>query len=139
MKLTAKQQLFCQEIALNNKSQVDAYRTAYNTSKMKDKTVNEKASIEANKGNVRARIDELRATVERKLIDEIVYTKQDSFKKFQELQELALVPRGDNGNLDLNNALKAEKHKGELMGLYSQEVDIDLGQRGISVKIITNG
>ena len=58
--LTAKQEKFAQAIALEDMNQADAYRSAYNTSKMSDETIWVKASNLANQDKVRARIDELR-------------------------------------------------------------------------------
>lgn len=49
------------------------------------------------------------------------YTIDDAFKNFEEIRKLALVPHGDNGKLDLTNAIKAEENKSKLKGLY--EVD----------------
>jgi len=60
--LTIKQEAFCQAyIRLGDKSA--AYREAYNTSKMKDSTVNSKACLLSEKGNVGARIKELQSKV----------------------------------------------------------------------------
>ena len=57
--LTPKQELFVQNI-IQGMSQADAYRSAYDASKMTDKTVHEKASLLAGQDKVRARIKELR-------------------------------------------------------------------------------
>ena len=57
--LTPKQELFVQKI-IQGMSQADAYRSAYDASKMTDKTVHEKASLLAGQDKVRARIKELR-------------------------------------------------------------------------------
>ena len=59
-KLTAKQEKFAQAIALDNMSQADAYRAAYDTGKMSEKSIWERASVEANKIKVATRINELR-------------------------------------------------------------------------------
>lgn len=61
--LTDKQEKFAQSVALEGMCLSDAYRSAYDTSRMKDKTINEKASRLAADGNIRARIDELRASM----------------------------------------------------------------------------
>ena len=61
--LTAKQELFAQSIALEDMNKSDAYRTAYNTNGMSDKTINEKASLLAKQDKIKARIDELRGQV----------------------------------------------------------------------------
>lgn len=57
--LTAKQEKFVQNI-IEGMNQADAYRSAYDASKMTDKTVHEKASLLAGQDKVRARIKELR-------------------------------------------------------------------------------
>ncbi|WP_424493908.1 terminase small subunit [Salinimicrobium sp. GXAS 041] len=57
-KLTKKQEIFAKEyVKLDDASA--AYRIAYSTSRMKDKTVNEKASRLLKEGKVRARVNEL--------------------------------------------------------------------------------
>lgn len=60
--LTLKQEAFCQAyIRSGDKSA--AYREAYNTANMKNETVNSKACILSEKGNVRARTEELQSKV----------------------------------------------------------------------------
>ena len=61
--LTDKQEKFAQAVALEGMSLSDAYRSAYDTSRMKDKTVYEKASRLAADGNIGARIAQLRASI----------------------------------------------------------------------------
>lgn len=57
-KLTIKQEKFCQEyIKSGNASQ--SYRTAYNTAKMKEETVNNSAYKLLQNGDIKARIKEL--------------------------------------------------------------------------------
>jgi len=51
--LTDKQRRFCEEI-MNGCSLSDAYRAAYDTANMSDKTIREKASIERAKDNITA-------------------------------------------------------------------------------------
>lgn len=58
--LTAKQDKFAHSVALEGMTLSDAYRAAYDTSKMTDKTVNEKASVLAAQDKISARITELR-------------------------------------------------------------------------------
>lgn len=57
--LTPKQERFVQNI-IEGMTQADAYREAYSTSKMTDKTVWEKASRLMSDDKVRARLQELR-------------------------------------------------------------------------------
>lgn len=65
VKLTAKQEAFCQGIA-DGLGQADAYRAAYNAEGMKDNTIYPHASRLMNNDKIRARIAELRETVQEK-------------------------------------------------------------------------
>lgn len=65
--LTEKQEAFAQNIIMGM-SQAEAYRNAYNTKKMSDKTVWENASRLMNNSKVKARVNELRAQVANKAI-----------------------------------------------------------------------
>jgi phage terminase small subunit len=67
MKLTDKQERFCQAIA-DGKTQADAYRAAYNAGGMKPEVVQNKASLLAKKGEVAVRIAGLRKTISEKHI-----------------------------------------------------------------------
>lgn len=60
--LTSKQETFAQNIIMGM-SQAEAYRNAYNTKKMSDKTVWENASRLMNNSKVIARVEELRSQV----------------------------------------------------------------------------
>lgn len=59
-KLTAQQDKFAQAIALEDMNQADAYRSAYNTTRMSDETIWVKACNLAKQDKVRVRIAELR-------------------------------------------------------------------------------
>ena len=61
-KLTNKQEAFVLAL-IEGKSQSDAYRSTYKADRMKDKTVDEKASRLFAEGKVRARFEELQAKV----------------------------------------------------------------------------
>lgn len=66
MTLTAKQEAFCQAI-VKGKDQSDAYRIAYDARNMKPATIASKASILMTNGNIRARIEAIRAPVVQEL------------------------------------------------------------------------
>lgn len=57
-KLTVKEEKFVQEL-FKGETQIEAYKRAYDASKMKDKTIYEKACLLASKDKVRARLREL--------------------------------------------------------------------------------
>ena len=65
VKLTAKQEAFCQGIA-DGLGQADAYRSAYDAEGMKDNTIYPRASELMKNSKVAARIAELRQSVQEK-------------------------------------------------------------------------
>jgi transposase len=84
VKLTAKQEAFCQGIA-DGLGQADAYRMAYDAEGMKDITVYPKASRMMNEGKIRARIDELKSQVAEKQL----WTREMSVKGLMSAYKLA--------------------------------------------------
>ena len=108
-KLTAKQEKFAQAIALEDMTQTDAYRSAYDTSKMADETVYVKASQLASKDNIAVRIAELR----QQAMTPKVMTAQ---KRREKLTELAQ-------DEDPNVAMKAIDLLNKMDGEYIQKVE----------------
>ena len=107
--LTAKQEKFVQNI-IEGMSQADAYRSAYNTDTMSDKTVNEKASLLKDNDKIRARINELR--------EESMSPKVMSAKKRKErLTEII-----NDDDVDINAKLKAIDLLNKMDGEYVQKI-----------------
>lgn len=108
-KLTAKQEKFAQAIALEEMNQADAYRSAYETSRMADETIWVKACELAKKDNVAVRIAELR---ERAMTPKVM-NAQSRREKLTELAESA----------DPNVAMKAIDLLNKMDGEYVQKVE----------------
>lgn len=70
--LTAKQEKFVQELVKNGGNRSAAYRAAYDASKMKEQTINQKASRLLKKDHIRARFDEIQGKVQDKVIEKTV-------------------------------------------------------------------
>lgn len=120
--LTPKQDRFAQAIALEGMNKSDAYRTAYDTSRMTDKTVNEKASILASNDKVRARIKELS--------EQAVSPKIISAQKRKEwLTEVI-----NNPEVDINARLRASDQLNKMEGEYVQKVETEL-KNAVSIHI----
>ena len=111
--LTAKQEKFAQSLVIGEMNQADAYRSAYDTSRMSDKTVHEKASILANNDKVRARILELR----NETVTPKVMSAQKRREKLSDLAENAEDP---------NIAMKAIDLLNKMTGEYVQKVETEL-------------
>lgn len=110
--LTAKQEQFAQAIALENMNRSDAYRAAYDTSRMTDKTVNEKASLLAGQDKIRARISELR----KETITPKVMSAQRRKEKLSEFAD----------DEDPNVAMKAIDLLNKMDGEYVQKVEAEV-------------
>jgi phage terminase small subunit len=108
-KLTAQQEKFAQAIALEDMNQADAYRSAYNTSKMADDTVYVKASELAKNDKVAVRIAELR----QQAMTPKVMTAQRRREKLTELAQ----------DEDPNVAMKAIDLLNKMDGEYVQKVE----------------
>jgi phage terminase small subunit len=111
--LTAKQEQFAQGI-IKGMSQADAYRSAYSTSRMADKTVHENASRLANDSKVKARINELRG----KISTENIMTAQNRLEWLTELVGSEEVSTGDK--------LKAIDIMNKMSGEYVQKVQAEV-------------
>ena len=102
--LTAKQEKFVQNI-IEGMSQADAYRSAYDTSKMTDKTVHEKASLLASQDKVKTRLTELRD----KLANEKIMSAQKRMEWLTELVKSAEASNSDKLKaLDILNKMDGE-------------------------------
>ena len=113
-KLTQKQENFCLAyIETGNAS--EAYRRVYNAEKMKPETVNNKAHVLLKKGEIRARLEELRTPA----TESAQITLSQHLSKLEELRELA-KEEGKYGP-----AIQAEIARGKAAGLYVERSHID--------------
>ena len=81
-------------------------------------------------------INELKPVARKAIEEEFKYTALDSFRKFQEIQELALLPDAKGNYNNLNAAAKCEENKAKLFGAY----EIDNAQKRpdtLSINVVT--
>ncbi|MDR0572203.1 MAG: terminase small subunit [Rickettsiales bacterium] len=116
-KLTLKKEKFCQEYIKNGGNATQAYRDVYNCARMADKTVNENASRLLKDSKVIARLNDLKSNLQKKF----EYAAEQSFKKLESVQQLALSEEYKN----LNAYLKAEDLIQKITGLQKQMGDKD--------------
>ena len=121
--LTAKQEKFVQGI-IDGMSQVDAYRSAYDTSRMSDKTVYEKASRMMSDDKIRARLEELRD----KMITPSIMSAQE---RLEWLTELVINP----GSLT-QDKLRAIDIMNKMTGEYVQRVVADVSYEDSLRKVV---
>ena len=122
--LTAKQELFVNKI-IEGMSQADAYRAAYSTKKMNDKTIHEAASRLASDSKVAARIAELRGQL----------TKASIMTAQQRLEWLTRLI--DSEEEDTNTKLKAVDIMNKMQGEYTQKVEANVtNEVNINVELV---
>lgn len=117
-KLTPKQEKFCQKyIETGNAS--EAYRQSYDCKNMKPESVNRLAKDLLDNIKITSRLNELQN--EHKERHDI--TVDTLLAELEEVRTLALVPKGENGTLQLNVAVNAIMGKAKLLGLDKKVVD----------------
>ena len=75
MALTAKQESFCQLVAIQQYTLTDAYIEAYDTEGMKQDSIYQLSSRLANQVKITSRIEALKATVTEKLVTNVAWDK----------------------------------------------------------------
>ena len=120
--LTPKQEKFVKAIVLDGMNYSDAYRSAYDTKRMTDKSVNEKASLLKDDVKVRARIKELAAEIDSPKIMSVT-------KRAEKLSSFAEAD-------DPNVAMKAIDILNKMTGEYVQKVEADVkGEVNICIEL----
>ena len=126
MKLTAKQEAFCLAyIETNNAS--EAYRQAYNSSKMKPESVNESASRLMADVKITARLEQLRAPVR----DRAQITLESHLERLNHLSLMAEQAE------QYSAAIKAEESRGKVAGLYVEKIDHTTNGKDIAPSFAT--
>ena len=111
--LTAKQEKFVQGI-IEGMSQADAYRSAYDTKRMTDKTVHEKASRMMADDKVRARLTELRE----QMMKPSIMTAQERLEWLTSVVKDEGVKMGDR--------LSASDQMNRMQGEYTTKIEADV-------------
>ena len=111
--LTAKQERFCQAI-IEGMTQADAYRTAYNSKKATDKTVQESASRLMADPKISARVNELRERL----------TSAKIMSARERLEWLTGIIGNEKEKTD--NRLKAVDLMNKMQGEYVQKIDANV-------------
>lgn len=121
--LTPKQEQFVQNM-VKGMSQADAYRAAYSSNKMSDKTIHEAASRLANDSKISARLSELRGQL----------TKETIMSAQRRLEWLTEVI---NGEEDINAKLKALDIMNKMQGEYVQKVEANVtSEVNINIELV---
>ena len=109
-----RKQIFIELVAQGKKPYPAAIEAGY--SEQYSKAFSGKLSEKYKKEN-----EELKPIAQEAIKEEFKYTAIESFKKFMEIQELALMPDAKGNYNNLNAAAKCEELKGRLFGAYEQD------------------
>jgi len=121
--LTIRQEKFCQNLE-SGMTQTGAYRDAYDTGNMTEKSAGERACVLAKNSGIRARREELRAPV----LEKLGYTIE---KHLQELYDLA-KKAAEAGQF--TPAVQAIINRGKCSGFYVEKVDHTSSDSSMSPK-----
>ena len=114
LKLTPKQELFAQTYVKTGNAS-EAYRTAYDTSRYKEKSINEKACVFLKNVKIKSRVKEL----QKELTEKHTITKDKILNRLQEIvyeQEKLGVDK-----IDLTAMNKAIDTVNKMLGYYEAE------------------
>lgn len=118
MDLTVKQENFCQGVA-KGLTYSDAYRQAYNASKMKMETINRKAVELMSNGKVAARVEELKKRALKRYdltVDDIVEELEDARKIARELGQSSAMVSASMGKAKLFGMIVDKKARTDSEG-----------------------
>lgn len=134
--LTHKQEKFILAV-VEGKTQADAYRHAYDTSKMTDKSIHEKASALMANVKVRSRYNELMDKVKSKLEEKAIVTVEGLLNDLQTIKETCMIKKkayikneiGEPEEVELDDfidasaALKAVELMGKHLKMFTDKVE----------------
>lgn len=121
-RLTYKQQKFVMRYIQNGGNASEAYRYAYDCSKMSDKAINVEASKMLKNPNITLWIEHYQKNVQNFIDEEIMYSTNDAFQELEELQQKSMT-----SSKTFNIAMKAIENKCKLKGLFTDKVEVSGG------------
>lgn len=121
-RLTYKQQKFVMRYIQNGGNASEAYRYAYDCSKMSDKAINVEASKMLKNPNITLWIEHYQKNVQDFIDEEIMYSTNDAFQELEELQQKSM-----SSFKTFNIAMKAIENKCKLKGLFTDKVEVSGG------------
>lgn len=119
--LTAKEEKFCINV-FSGMTYTDAYRDAYDSDNMSDKTINEKASLMAKKDKIRTRIQQLRSEANS---DKIL----SAIRRKEILTDIVLNRDNDDSRMKAIDILN------KMDGEYITKIEGDIGIKEIRVEL----
>lgn len=119
-KLTAKQERFCELIALEGMTQADAYREAYDCAKMKPETIWARASELMADSKVSGWVESLKAEVAKATVKKTARTREQLLEKLDRVFDDAM----DGDRKAHSAAVSAIGTQAKLLGFDVQRVEL---------------
>lgn len=121
-KLTDKQQQFVMHYSINGNNASEAYRSAYDCSKMSTESINVEASKMLKNPKVALWLEKAKSNVQEVFKDELKYSVKDCFDELDEIRERAKKDKGY-----YTQELKAVELKGKLAGHFTDKLQVSGG------------
>lgn len=123
-KLTEQQNRFV--LAYGNCfSAVEAYKRAYDCSKMNANSIYVEASRLLKNPKIAPWIDYISENAQKVAIEELNYSIADCFNEVDEMKKIALESLDKSGNPNINAAIKAVELKGKLAGHFVEKQKVE--------------
>ena len=120
-KLTEQQNKFVMAWA-NCRKPIEAYKQAYDCSKMNPNTIYVEASRLMKNPKIAPWIEYIEESSQKVAIEELNYSIRDCFDEVDEMKRIALESLDKSGNPNINAAIKAVELKGKLAGHFDKDV-----------------
>ena len=121
--LTTKENKCLMRYLTNGGNKTEAYRYAYDCSKMNDNSVYVEASRFFNLPKLTLWLEQFQANVQSTVQEELNYNALKHFQELDELKAEAMNCSDKYHNPNVNVALRAVELKGKLAGLYKDDKD----------------
>lgn len=131
--LTEKQNACLFKYFTNGHKKGEAYRSAYDTSKMSENATNVEVSRFFNDPKIALYLEYYRVNQQQTIQEQLNYDALKHFNELNEMKAVALTCLDRNGNPNINAAIKTVELKGKLAGLYKNENEDAQGNNVINV------
>ena len=121
--LTAKENKCLMRYLTNGYKKGEAYRYAYECSKMSDNAISVEASRFFNNPKITLWLNKFQANTQATVQEQLNYDALKHFEELNEMKEEAMNCSDKYHNPNVNVALKAVELKGRLAGLYKNDSD----------------
>lgn len=137
-KLTDKEHNCLQRYLTNGFKKSEAYRYAYDCSRMSTASIYVEASKFFKNPKITLWLDYYKQNTEKQVQEELNYSALDYFNDCEELKLIALECRDKQGNPNVNAAIKADENKAKVCGLLKDQI-IHSGSVTQMPSVVVNG